>query len=103
MFTIYQMELFQVFNTFHPCFFNLCQIICIIQSFQDLFVASFGSSIFLVEVIEDITYTNTVTAHLISISRADTFSGSTYFSIPLSGFISSIENTVCRQNEMRFL
>ena len=103
MFTIHQLELFQVFDSFEPGFFKFCQIIFIVQSFQDLFVASFCRSIFLFKVMQDITYTNAITAHFIRISRTDTFSGSSYLSIAFGSFISRIQNTVCRQNEVRFL
>ena len=103
MFAIYEMELFQVFDTFQPCFFQFSKIVFIIQALQNLFVTSFRSSILLVEVMKNITYTNTVTAHFIRVSRTDTLTGSSYFSITFGCFVCSIQNTVCRKNKMSFL
>ena len=103
MFAIYKMELFQIFNASQPGLFQFREVILIVQTFQDLFVAGFRSRIFLFEVMKYITYTDTVTADFIRISRADTFSGSSYFGIPLGSFVSGVEDTVCRKNKMSFL
>ena len=103
MFAVYQLELFQVFDTFKPGFFKFSQVVFIIQTFQDLFVANLCCSIFLFEVMQDIPHTDTVTAYFIRISRTDTFSGSSYLSITFGSFIGSIQYTVRRQNEVRFL
>ena len=97
------MELLQIFDTFHPCFFEFSEIIFIVQTLQNLFVTSFCRTIFLIEVMKNITYTNTITAYFIRISRTDTFTGSSYFRISFSCFISGIQNTVRRKNEMSFL
>ena len=103
MFAVHKPELLQVFNTFKPCFFQLCQVIFIIQALQDLFVTCFGRSVFLVKIMQDVTHTHSVTAYLIRISGADTLTGSSHFSIALCSFVCGIQNTVRRQNEMCFL
>ena len=103
MLAVYQRELLQELNTFHPGLFNLCQVILIIQTFQNLLMTSFGFSIFLFEVMQDITYTQTVTANLIGISRTDTFTRRAYFSITFRSFVSGVQYAVGRQDEMRFL
>ena len=97
------MELFQVFDTLQPLFFQFGYIIFIIQTFQDLFVTCLCLSIHFFKIMKDITYTYTVTTHFISISRTYTFSGSSHFGISFSSFISSIQNAVSRQNQMSFL
>ena len=103
MLTVYKMELFQIFDTFHPCFFQFCEVIFVVQTFQDLFVTSFRRTVFLFEVMKDITYTNTVTANFIRISRANAFTGCSYFRISLGCFVSSVQYAVCRKDEMSFL
>ena len=103
VFTVHQMELFQVFDTLQPLFFQFGYIIFIIQTFQDLFVTCLCLSIHFFKIMKDITYTYTVTTHFISISRTYTFSGSSHFGISFSSFISSIQNAVSRQNQMSFL
>ena len=103
MLAVYQRELLQVLNAFHPGLFNFCQVIFIVQTFQNLLMTCFGFSIFLFEVMQDITYTHTVTANLISISRADTFTRRAYFSITFRSFVSGVQYAVGRQDEMRFL
>jgi len=102
MFAVYQIELLEVFDAFHPSLFHFRKIILIVQTLQNLFMTSFGGSIFLIKIIENITYTDSVTAYLICISRTDSLSGSTHFRIPFGGFVSSIQNTVCRQDKMCF-
>ena len=103
MLTVYKMELFQIFDTFHPCFFQFCEVIFVVQTFQDLFVTSFRRTVFLFEVMKDITYTNTVTANFIRISRANAFTGCSYFRISLGCFVSGVQYAVCRKDEMSFL
>ena len=60
-------------------------------------------SILLLEVLKDITYTQTVTTNLISISRSNTLTRSTYLVLTLLSLISSIEHTMSRHNEMSLL
>lgn len=103
MLTVYKMELFQIFDTFHPCFFQFCEVIFVVQTLQYLFVTSFRRTVFLFEIMKDITYTNTVTANFIRISRANAFTGCSYFRISLGCFVSSVQYAVCRKDEMSFL
>ena len=103
MFAIYKMELFQIFDTFQPCLFQFSKIIFVVQAFQDLFVTSLCSSVFLIEIMKDITYTDTVTAYFIRICRTDPLTGSSHFGSSFGSFVSSVQDTVCRKNEMRFL
>ena len=103
MLTVYKMELFQIFDTFQPCLFQFSKIIFVVQAFQDLFVTSLCSSVFLIEIMKDITYTDTVTAYFIRICRTDPLTGSSHFGISFGSFVSSVQDTVCRKNEMRFL
>ena len=63
----------------------------------------FGSSILLLEIVEDITYTQTSTANLISIGRANTLTRRTYLILTLLSLVSSIEHTVGRHNQVSLL
>ena len=103
MFAIYQMELFEVFDTLHPGLFQFGDIIFIIQAFQDLLMACFRFGVNFFKVMKNISYTHSVTAYFIGISGADTLSCSSYFRIPFCRFVCRIQNTVCRQNQMCFL
>ena len=103
MFTIYEMELFQIFNTFQPSLFQLRQVIFIIQTFQNLFVTGFRCGIFLFEIMKDISNTNTVTTNFICICRTNTLTGSSYFGIPFGSFIGSVKDTMCRKNQVSLL
>ena len=42
-------------------------------------------------------------ADLVFIGRADTLAGSSYFGVSFGCFIGSIQNAVCRKNQMSFL
>ena len=58
MLTVYKMELFQIFDTFHPCFFQFCEVIFVVQTLQYLFVTSFRRTVFLFEIMKDMTSQN---------------------------------------------
>ena len=103
MFAIDQAELFQVVQSLEPLCFEFRNIIFIIQRTQNRFMSCFCSSIFFVEVMQQITNAQTVTADFVCISRADAFAGRTDFTGPLSSFVSSIQYTVSRQDQMSFL
>ena len=66
-------------------------------------MTSFGSCIFFFKVMQNIAYTQSITAHLVRISRTNTFSGGSYFRISLGCFVCCIQNTMSRKNQMSFL
>ena len=59
--------------------------------------------VFLLEVLEDITNAETVSADFIGISRSNTLTGGTYLILTLLGLIGSIEHTVSGHDEMGLL
>ena len=60
----------------------------------------FRCGIFLLEVVQQVAYTHTVTADLVRIGRADTLSGRTDFARAFSGLVSGIQNAVCRKDQV---
>ena len=66
-------------------------------------MSSLVSSILLLEIVKDIAYAKTGTANLVSISRTDTLTSSTYLVLSLRSLDSSIEYTVSRHDEMCLL
>ena len=103
VFAIHQLELLQVFNAFEPSLFSLSQVVFKVQALENLFVAGLGGGILLVEVVQEVAYTQAVATYLISIGRANSLACGTHFGITLSGLISSIEQTVSRHNKVSLL
>ena len=102
--TIDELELLQVFDTLHPGLLNLCDIeVGITETSDGLEMSSLVGSILLLEIVEDIAYAETGTAHLICISRTDTLTGSTHLVLTLRSLDSSIEHTMSRHDEMSLL
>ena len=103
MLAVYQMELTKIFNTFHPLFFQFCNIIFIVQTLQNSFMTCLGCSIFCFKIMQDIPHTQSITAHFVSIGRANAFPGGSDFRRAFGSFVCGIQNAVSRKNQMRFL
>ena len=103
MLAVHQLELFQIFDAFKPCFLQFAEVIVVIHLSQYLFVTGLGSGIFLFKIGQDISYTHTVTAYFVCIGRADALAGCPHFRIPLGCFVGGIQYTVGRQDEVRLL
>ena len=59
--------------------------------------------VFLGDVLENITYTQTITADFVGIGRADALAGGAHLVLALLGLIGSIEHTMGRHDEMGLL
>ena len=66
-------------------------------------MACLGGSILFIEVVQQVTYTETVTADLVCICRADTFTSRTDLSGTFGSFVGSIQHTVGRQDQVCLL
>ena len=66
-------------------------------------MTSLVGGIFLLEVLEDITYTQTVTGYLVGIGRTNTLAGCTYLALPLLSLVGCIEYTMSRHNQVSLL
>ena len=100
MFAVDEVELLQVFQGSKPLRLQLGDVIRVVQRLQDRFVASLGSSILLFEVVQQVAHTQTVTADLVRIGRADALAGRTDFALALGSFVSRIQDPVCRQDQV---
>ena len=72
------MELAQVVNALEPLTLHLLDVVFKVEGFQNGFVTGFMSRIFLLEVVEDVAYAQTVSGNLVSIGRADALACSAY-------------------------
>src|SRR5574344_1132225 len=63
----------------------------------------FMGSVFCVEIVKDITYTESVTTYLISICRTNAFTSCSNLVLTLGSLVSAIKNTMCWHNEMSLL
>ena len=59
--------------------------------------------VFLLEIVEDIAYTESATRHLVGVCRTYALACSTHLVLALRGFDGSVEHTVCGHNEMSLL
>ena len=66
-------------------------------------MAGFVGSIFLLEVVEDIAYTQTIAGNLIGIGGTNALAGGTYLVLAFLGLIGCIEQTVGGHDEMGLL
>ena len=66
-------------------------------------MSCFCSCILFVEIMQQVTYAQTVAADLIGVSRADAFTGRTDFTGTFCSFVSGIQDTMGRQDQMSFL
>ena len=62
-----------------------------------------GLCIFLGKAVEDIPYTQTISAYFVCISRTDTFSCGADFSLAFRGFVGLVQQTMGRKDKMRLL
>ena len=96
----------EIFHGVHPVLFKLCQLLGVgsgIQRRQTCEMAFACGGVLCIEIIEYITYPHTVTRSLVGICWTDTFAGGADLGFPFCLFGCGIKQTVCRQDEMRFL
>ena len=60
-------------------------------------------SVFLLEILEDVTYSQTVARDFVSIGRTDTFTCSPYLTLSFLSLVGGIEHTVSRHNQVSLL
>ncbi len=95
-------ELAEIFNAFHPallCLFEAFEI-SPAQSLEHLQMTLLVSLVFSLETLKNVAYTQTVTAHLVGISRADTLTGRTHLVLAFCSLKCTVENAVSRHDEM---
>ena len=63
-------------------------------------MARLAQSILLLEVLEDITNTQTVARYLVGIGRTDTLSRRTHLALTLGSLVGSVEHTMGWHDEM---
>ena len=96
--------MFDVLNAFHPLLFHLCDIIIrVVEALENSFMTCLMGSILLLEVVENIAYTQTVTAGFIGVSGAYALACRTNLVLSFGCFIGSIEQTVSRHDEVCLL
>ena len=81
---IHNLELLKIFNAFHPYLLNLCNVEVGVTECCNLFeMSSFMRLILLLEVVENITHTQTTARNFIRISRTDTLTSCAYLVLTL--------------------
>ena len=63
-------------------------------------MASLCGGIFLFKVVENVTYTQTVTAHLVGVCRTDTLARGSNFRRAFEFLVGSVKQTVCRHYQV---
>ena len=103
MLRINQVELTEILNALEPFLFYLSDVILEVERLQDSLMACLVSGILLLEMVQDITYAQTISRDLVCISRTNALTGSTYLILTLLCLIGSIQHTVGRHDEMSLL
>ena len=114
MLAVHEPELTQVLDTLHPLFLqflqsvhrNRCAAVGDRRSVQhinhiDMPVACLG--VLLCKTVENISHAQTVTADFVCIGRTDTFTRRTDFGFAFGGLVGLVQQSVGRQNKVRFL
>ena len=95
MLAIYQMELAQILNTLEPLLLDFVDVVLEVERLQDSLVTSLGSGILLLETIEDIAYTQTIAADLVSIRRTNALTRGANLVLTLLSLVLSIIPVRC--------
>ena len=104
MFAVDEAETLEVFDPGKPLFFVVADVVREIVLFEQFDVFLLEAPVTFLEFArDDVPDAQAVAARFIHIGRADAFSCSTYFRITFGSFVSSIKNTMSRQNQMSFL
>ena len=104
MLRVHQLELFDVLNAFHPLLLHFGDVVVgIVEALENFLMTCFVGSVLLGKVVEDVAYTQTVTAGLVRVGGADTLTCRTYLILTLGSLIGSIKQTVGRHDEVCFL
>lgn len=101
IFGVGQVELAHVFDALHPLLLLLGNVVVgVVQVAQNLLVACFERLVFLVEVVQDITYAQTYAGSFVAVSRANALASGANLVLALCCLVGTIEHTVGRQNEV---
>ena len=96
-------ELAQILHAFEPFLFNLSNVVLEVERLQDSLVTSLGSSILLLETIEDIAYAQTIAADFVGIGWTNALTRGTHLVLTLLGLVSGIEHAMSRHDEVSLL
>ena len=63
-------------------------------------MAGFQSRIFFFKAVEDVTHAQADACGFVAVSGADSFAGGAYFGLAFGGFVSTVQDTVGRQDQV---
>ncbi len=105
MLAVHDMETAQIFHAFHPCFLGLLKSlkICPAHRSEHLQMALLVGGILRLEVIQDVTDTQSVAAHFVGIGRPDTLAGGAHLVFALGSLKRAVENAMGRHDQVSLI